>query len=1423
MKFGLGTDPVSLYSFKVVTGFAASEDPLKDSVKFLTHVDGSVEVMEFGSRQERQAEFTLAQIPKEQFVILVDFLSARTGEKIHITEENPGEKLFTESFLSPDPLPYFAYLLEVGGMQEEDFSPTRSLFSLNLKIAFAHLSELDPHIPSKLDVLIDIDTVRADFVSPVAPSLQPQLLREGMRWLDTGVGFPEGAEYALRAYTVTDPEAEPPQGNWERILYTVPADIPELGFRNGIFRLAAFSDVSYDLNSYGEDDPQKRGIYLSGWLNYQSIELPGKSINLSKGPSIAHREGFSFSINNSNGTAPKRFWAFVVERKINLFGARCSISIYRNRDRVTVTRLMSGVNRSNSFSYTDYKFQVEPFLLTDVTKFPSTVIDPRLARYADAPKELIGKPPYLTYGEHDMAALQLISSQSANLEFGFRNKSAEGKVSTGATQHITGYIDLSYEDPLNAAEKAQDAVELNVDSPDSLRRIIVPSSRRFNGASTNFPSSYEISAGQILALSQEDHDHLFRITFDNDEEIPPDNDEGAPPHNRSNNAGQVVKILRVRGPEDFEYRVQEAGNSEQGGYLFIVEVKESQLNLPLARAGDGTAPGTDSAIGLTVVKATFKYQSGESLSGGFGTIENGAFSTDTRALYNLKESQKELVQIPTTEFTEADGNLVKIDPVLVVDSNKALVFRDSQALFGEAGAPLSSRLTAVVPRTSQSFLPIDENIIGSDSRYFNARFAGNPDSSGHPFLYTRRLPETSRTSAADLAAVVATKTLNDTEVEVIVNPQLLLGIYPSADHEERESGFCALVARVPINHDNDSILISGKSDIRMAMKMELRSMLFLVSSPEYREIGVDITMAVRFKRFTGAYANTVKKLEFPANTLSLRGSRQEFGCVMIDNLPDGLKNGNFNTRQNDLAPMYDFLIRRKFVNMPIGVRVSSSSDAGSYLGELSWDSNTNRLISWDGGFWIVAETQPVAGNILYVFRNSKKGPFFNNLFKVASNGTLDPITTDLIQTQSGGDLFELKALFDSPDSEDYWTKLESMEILVFPSGDPRKTEMTPFDQFTPAPEFLRYELKLRMHSAPRLMLVDELKLENRPAFSALRGKEITGPSGLQEGFPSSALAVAADILKTIYPRKFDKAAFFSEPSLAASRVSNQWVWRKQFTKASDSTRVLQELLENLWASAIFDEEDNLRIKSLNLGDYADVRVFDESNVLQDSIAEPRFRPMGETFQVYKLDYDFFPPSEFSNALEKHRKRLVFDGDKVEDSLSYFLRSSQDLYQLRNEFTRQYDYHYAGATLPFAEWLVRWFSFSSSTLKFKVSLDEILGEGNRLELMDRVSLENFFYTRVPGRSRRDVEGFVVSIKPDLYNGTAEIGMYVPEPPGTFGPLCDPFRDALEIPDRGDIVPLWTERGWIHDAGDFYSPRGEAPVLRDAGNFPRVISC
>ena len=150
--------------------------------------------------------------------------------------------------------------------------------------------------------------------------------------------------------------------------------------------------------------------------------------------------------------------------------------------------------------------------------------------------------------------------------------------------------------------------------------------------------------------------------------------------------------------------------------------------------------------------------------------------------------------------------------------------------------------------------------------------------------------------------------------------------------------------------------------------------------------------------------------------------------------------------------------------------------------------------------------------------------------------------------------------------------------------------------------------------------------------------------------------------------------------------------------------------------------------------------------------------------------------------------------------------------MRNEYVRSYDYHYADRSLPFAEWLVRWFAFTSWTFKFRVSLDNVLGE-NRLELMDRISLENFFFTRVPGAAKSSVDGFVVAINPDIYEGTAEIGIYVPEPPGIFGPNCDPFNNALEFPDRSAMP--------ANDASS--CPRTGEPYRTDAGIFPRVITC
>jgi hypothetical protein len=1389
MKFGTTKDPVHAFSFKVVTGFASAEDPLKDTVKFLTHVDGSIEVLNFGARQERVAEFALAEIPKDQFIALVNYLSARTGEKIPISEENEGEKFFTESFLSRHPLDYFAYLLEVGGMQEEDFSATRELFSLNVKIAFAgRLEDDEINAPgsSTLDVLIDIDTVRADFTGPGEPQHtdEGEPLRQGMRWLDMSVEPESDEPFPLREFTETG--AGPLGGNWERIIFTVPQDVEEIGFSRGVFRLAAFADTSVFVPA--PDGGTEEIDYKSGWINYQSISLPGKSIDISKGPAIAHREGFSFSINDANGKFPKKFWSFLIENGINLFGARCSISVYRKKSEVTVTRLMSGVNRSNSFTYTDYKFQVEPFLLSSSTTFPSAAIDPSQARYADVGPELVGKPPYVTYGEHDMAALQNISTKSESLEFGFRFLSSENESAfTGKTRGMLGYIDLGYHP--TGSEAGQ-------------KRIIVPSTeQRKDGAirASRFPATYEITADQEAAINQ--GDYVLRVTFDNDE---------AGESAASDNGGKAFKIKQVIRLGTENYQVQDADEAEFGGHYFIVEDKAGDMNLP--QAGGGTHPGTDSAIGLEIVKHAFKYQSGEAASGGFGAFDKDVFNRQAFALFNLKESQKEMVQIPATDFTQNQlKNLVQIDPVLASDASKGLAFVDSLASFHDIGAPVTPGFTPVFLRSGSPLL-IDPALFegsGDPVPYFKAAFAGSAQK--HNFIYTQKIGSQNTAEAR-----TGESGINSKEISANVVPLLYAGAL---------KGFAALVARFSINHGNDAKFLN-KSELRIALSAEIQSNLDVAYSAKHRDTSLAVSFTIRFRKYDGTYVNCAT-YKFDNGMLSVFHAAEgiQSGKILIDNLPSGQQEGGFGagTNESSLKTFYDHLIRYKFddsVNLdPPGV------NRGLYEGELAW---RNGLWKWTGSAWTTTEV-PVAhnGDRIYLFQtNGASSSIVSgtpSLYTVEPNGPNkalraidEPVAS--INTLKGMDLFNVTDFFKDPSDQNHWSKFESMEIVVGPTADPRNPSDVPGVSATTDPKALSYRLDLSVKEPPRLMIFNELELEDRPAFSALQGKVVDLPPGPSEAFPSNALAVAGDILASIYPHNFSKPDFFQEPSLASSRTSARWAWRKQFTKAADSTRVLQELLDNLWAAAIFNESDDVMVKSLDLGDHGDPRAFNETNVLKDSVTEPRFRLASDTFQVFKLDFDYFPPSEFSNALEKYRKRMVVSGDKIEDEMSFLLRASADVYQIKNEYVKAYDYHYNADSLPFAEALIRWMAFNSWSLKFKVSLDKILnGEGNRIELMDKISLDNFFYTRVPGSQTRIVTGFVTSIQPDVYNGTVEIGMYVPNPPGVFGIICDPFYNALELPGRGPVP--------AKDAGDFYSPRDFDLILKDAGNFnpTRTITC
>lgn len=376
MKLG-GLSP----SFRVVMGAQASPDEQKDTVKFLTFNDGSIEIINYGARKEAEAEFTFAQISKTDFVTLVNYLKNNMGVPCEIIEQNATERIFTEVW------PYTTYyvtVLEFKQLQEEMFTTTRESFSIRLKVALLGQNSTDHYNSddsSLIDACIEIDTIQADYIEddtpgPVAPS-------EGERWLDT-----TGSPKVLKKYI---------SAAWIR-LYDVMADNATYGFKDGTFYLSAFSKVSID-------DPPIAQDYIAGLITNKSIRIDGKSINLNKGAAIAHRTGFSFALKDED-----KFWNFINSNQVSIFGAVCTLKLFFNDSGTKyLDTKASGKIKNIQFSYTDYKVKVEPVILGKEAVYPAEKIDAEDARYVGIQENLTDKAPFRTFGQHQHAALQDVS------------------------------------------------------------------------------------------------------------------------------------------------------------------------------------------------------------------------------------------------------------------------------------------------------------------------------------------------------------------------------------------------------------------------------------------------------------------------------------------------------------------------------------------------------------------------------------------------------------------------------------------------------------------------------------------------------------------------------------------------------------------------------------------------------------------------------------------------------------------------------------------------------------------------------------------------------------------------------------------------------------------------------------------------------
>lgn len=1300
-------------SFRVVLEYEGPEDQNKDRIRMLTHVDGTVEFVDFGARVEQNAKIVIQQSEKQDFLDLVEYLNSNQGSKIRITQENDGEKFFTEDWA---PTTYYAYVLEVEGLEETDFSTTRERFQVGIRIALAGENsgdEINPADASLIDALIQIDTVQADFNQ----SSEPTATAVGQRWFDTD-----------------DNKLYEWDGASWNLLYTVAADDATYGFVDGIFYLSAFSEISKDA---ANGIPEK---HVAGLITLGSIKFPKRSIRIRNGPDIEKREGFSFSIENST-----RFHNYINQNKISLYGAKVKLSLFNNADGTKyVNQKAQGIINSMTFGYSDFQKSAEPTLLHFKTKFPSTVIDE--TTYPDIIEEQLGKPPFISYGEIEKAALQNVSKISSIIS-----------------------IQKYFPDDTVAADEPviQAQIDWNVGANTKILIRKSPSTKlRYTFTSTQIS---DINSGN----------HAIKVKRDT--------------KSGSSNPGRARTILTI---ED-----------EPSGYanFYVLTLKAGLPTSPDEDAGADDPPRTSDTLTLSIQKSTYIFQSGESASGGFGVFDEDGEFQEGLAIFGISENGRELEALPVSGLEQsANKNQIFLDPATVSGDSQIKTFiskRDRHVI--------DFRMRLLDETPIDIIPPVTDPGAGFDTihRRASRKDGWYPDSPGAGVFgagFSARFPGGINTAhVLNLDYFAATSGSREAYCRFVPH-------YNVDDNE----GHMVLLVAYAVGHDRpgESEILAA-TDVRLAMDFRIRSAYKFIDIDSFhpRVVPLGFKFMIRFRKKDGTYITDpsweieVDEKNLGMDTVDTADAWKRTWNIRIVNTPDPANPNNFLDPGPSLEDNFDHHIQWKFLD---DLDRDAEPTANLVKNDYAWLDDSGRIDQWNGSSWDEDVITPAIGQIFFLYRNTWPANNPGIAYKVVSGS---PVTLsiaaagsdyEIIPKVQGADLFDISSMFGaSPD----WPDVVSLEILI----ENKNTFATQFDD-KDSVNLRDWWIELYQNTAsgsPSLHIVKEIEIENRPLFADLRGKTLAG------GFPSTPSDIVTDIMDAIYPSKWLTSSI---TDLMALNSRLGWKWKKQFTSSNPerSESVLKELLWNLWAVAVINESDQIEFKSLNPKDHSPgspIKTFDDSHIIAGSWSNPKFRKSSEIFQEFVLSYNFFPPSEFSNAIKSHLSEAIVDQANGSTQIKTILKFSEILYNVTNKFLKTFDYHYA--SLPIAEWIAEFFALNSWELKFRVSISEI-ASGNSLSLMQYIAVKSYFHT-----NDEIVEGFIVSLFPDLYDGEVEIGLYIPKPPGIFGALCDPFNDALLV---GRDISGWTSaNGKINDAG--LTGRAPVAVKKDAGTSPRTITC
>ena len=374
-------------TFKILEEFSSNSDPKNETVKFIPKIDGSISVINYGSRISKAVKITVSYLTLAKQISLLNFLISNVGEKIQLTRENDTEYIFSRSWSASS---YYVRVISAEGVREDQFTPTGEAHELTFTVELSGVNltdELNSSDSSIIEIMVEIDTTNTK-TNGFVQSGTPTTDIVGKRWLDTD-----------------DNKLYEWDGNSWKEIYTVTANDVSKGFINGVFYLSAFADLS---QGTGIDED-----HVSGWITNKGISLSRKSIKLNNGPNISRKTGFSVSIQNAD-----KFWSYIQTNGIAIHGAEGKLSFYYSSAATKVKQISVGFVNRPVFNYSEFKLEFEPFRLNDSGFFPKDTIIETDNRYIGAKSNVIGKPVIRSYGEFTPdrpGILQNISTEKKEL------------------------------------------------------------------------------------------------------------------------------------------------------------------------------------------------------------------------------------------------------------------------------------------------------------------------------------------------------------------------------------------------------------------------------------------------------------------------------------------------------------------------------------------------------------------------------------------------------------------------------------------------------------------------------------------------------------------------------------------------------------------------------------------------------------------------------------------------------------------------------------------------------------------------------------------------------------------------------------------------------------------------------------------------